>query len=833
MPRLRRSGGFVPLIGQDPSQLHMRRVSIARSLLLALVGLTLVLASVAALEVASLYDARQNYEDELARSFSGEVAAANLLAAGVVEESILRAGRGGATARDRAARAFNRAAAAARAATPRDRASRALIDRAVRAERRLRRAPRSSLDSLAPELRAGRAATAALAARQARIRGAARDRASSRTKSAVIAAAVAGVLALIAALGLVSVIVGGLRRPLETLVATTRRLAGGELGARVEPEGPAELQALSTAFNAMAGDLESAQERVEAGSRRLAAVIESLGDALIICDGSGRIVEVNPRARTLLPELTPGHSLSEHPGPLPPLERALGHEAEIDHGGRTLAVTAARMGPSLSDGVVFTVRDHTERVRLERAKSDFVATASHELRSPLTSIKGFVELLGSTDVTSRQRGFIDIILLSTNRLVDLVNDLLDVARVEAGQLEIQRRPIAVAEAVREVAALMQPRFDDRDQVLEVEIAPALPVALADPARVRQIVTNLLTNAHLYTDDGGRITVSVGAADDLVLLAVADEGRGMSADQVARVFDRFYRGEGHGTGTGLGLSIVRSLVDLHDGSIDVNSELGRGTTVTVRLPRAPATSDLAEPRQALRGRRVLVVEDEADVARLIVALLEPYDVEARVAADGHEALALLQREHYDAVTLDIGLGSMDGHEVLRAIRGDAKLRQIPVIVVSVLAGRDALAAEWSVSKPIDADELTDAIGSAILAGRARVLVVGREVMRDTVGPLLDRRNVDFAWATSGAEAARLCEETHFEVALVDSGMRAPHAALAQLDLRGRRLRRSVVVFSTGDEAPGSRALDPNPVPIEDATQAVVDALRDSAGMEAGR
>jgi CheY-like chemotaxis protein len=157
----------------------------------------------------------------------------------------------------------------------------------------------------------------------------------------------------------------------------------------------------------------------------------------------------------------------------------------------------------------------------------------------------------------------------------------------------------------------------------------------------------------------------------------------------------------------------------------------------------------------------------------------------------------------------------------------------VIVVSVMAGQDALAAEWSVTKPINADELTDAIGSAILAGRARVLVVGRSELRGTVGPLLGQGGIDFAWATTGAEAARLCEERHFEVALVDAGMRSPQAALAQLDLRGRRLRRSVVVFSTGDESPGMARLDPDPMPVEDATRAVVAALRTSAIAEAER
>ena len=796
----------------------MRRLSIARLLLLALVGLTVALAALAALEVAALLDARQDYENALSRSYGSEVAAANLIAASVVEQRIVEDRAAPAGARRAAHRAFDRALAAARASARGDARSVALL-----------RGADTSSD-------AGRAAVAAFADRQAARREAARKRARDRTHRGVLAAALAGLLALLAALALVARLLAGMRRPLTSLIDATRQLSSGDLDAHVEPSGPAELRELSTSFNAMATDLGAAHERIEAGRRRLAAVIESLNDALIICDGFGRVLEVNPRAEVLVPSVKVGTSVVRDETPLPALDEVLGREVDVEAGGRTLSVTAARMGLRLEDGVVFTVRDATERARLERAKTEFVATASHELRSPLTSIKGFVELLGQTELAPRQREFVDVILLSTDRLVDLVNDLLDVARVEAGQLEIQRRPISVAEAVREVAAMMAPQFTNRRQELVVDIAPALPVALADPARVRQIVTNLLTNANLYTAEGGRVTVSVGASGESVLLAVSDQGRGMSADQVSRAFDRFFRADGsRGTGTGLGLSIVQSLVELHDGSIDIQSEMGRGTTVTVRLPRARTAADLVEPREALQGRRVLVVEDDEETAQLIVAQLEALEVVAHSTADGTQALTMLRRERYDAVTLDIllGDGSVDGFAVLAEIRSDPELADLPVIIVSGLAGQEALAAEWSVSKPIDADELTDAIGSAILAGRARVLVVGRAGMRDVVGPLLDRRSIDYAWATSGAEAARLCEETHFEVALVDAGMRAPQAALAQLNLRGRRLRRSVVVFSAEDDASGMARLDPLPMPVEDATRAVVEALRDSARVQVGQ
>ncbi len=579
----------------------------------------------------------------------------------------------------------------------------------------------------------------------------------------------------------------------------------------------------------MATDLEGAYGRIEAGRRRLATVIESLGDALVICDGFGRVVEVNPRAEELVPTLTPGTSVAADPGPLPKLEDVLGREVDVeDEQGRTLSVTAERMGDRLQDGVVFTIRDTTERARLDRAKSEFVATASHELRSPLTSIKGFVELLGQTDLADRQRSFVDVILLSTNRLVDLVNDLLDVARVEAGQLEIQRRPISVAEAAREVAAMMAPQFEQREQTLQVEIARALPVAFADPGRVRQIVTNLLTNAHLYSGQGGRVTLRVGATDSDVVIAVQDQGQGMTAEQVDRAFDRFFRADGsRGTGTGLGLAIVQSLVELHEGAIDITSEVGEGTTVTVRLPQAPADEDEPGHREVLQGRRVLVVEDDAETARVIAEQLERHGVQCEVAPDGEAALERLRGdERFDAVTLDIllGDGQLDGFGVLAQLRADPVLADTPVIVVSGQSGQATLAAEWSVAKPIDGDALADSLGAAILATRARVLVVGRAGMREVVGPMLEHRGIEFAWATSAAEAGRMCEETHFEVALVDAGMRAPQAALTQLDLRGRRQRRSVVVFSAGDgDANGAARLDPSPVGLEEAARSVVRAL----------
>lgn len=482
---------------------------------------------------------------------------------------------------------------------------------------------------------------------------------------------------------------------------------------------------------------QAAQSRLEEERRRLALTIESLGVALIVTKpGSNVIAIVNPRATELVPELGVGARIDADDSPLPPLPSALGGETLVEHRGRWLAVTAALLG-SESDGVVWTVRDASEQARLERAKSEFVATASHELRSPLTSIKGFVELLQRSpeNMSQRQREFVEIILKSTDRLVELVNDLLDVARIEAQQVEINRRPIDVGETVQEVAELFTPRVEQKRQHLSVQVAPTVPLALADTARVRQIVANLLTNAHLYTPEAGTIRVGVEPDRAWVQIVVQDSGVGMTRDEVARIFDRFYRAgnrSGSNPGTGLGLSIVKSLVDLHHGEVDVESTPGRGTLFRVRLPATAAGLDSASSRDAVRGRSVLVVDDEPEIAELIADQLAPLDVQATVALSGEESLDRLRGDRYDAVTLDILMPGMDGLQVLRQIRSDRELAGTPIVCVSVFSGRQELAGEWVVSKPIDADELRDVLGAAIRAGAMNYPPAGVSFRRETAG-----------------------------------------------------------------------------------------------------
>ncbi|HEX5192198.1 MAG TPA: ATP-binding protein [Solirubrobacteraceae bacterium] len=471
-----------------------------------------------------------------------------------------------------------------------------------------------------------------------------------------------------------------------------------------------------------------------------------------------------------------------------------------------------------------------EKERSERARSEFMATASHELRSPLTSIKGFAELLTrgphAASIPARQREFVDIIGRSADRLVDLVNELLDVAKLNAGESTLDLRPVDVGEAIRETAELMSARIAGKHQQLGIYVAPTLPPAMADANKLRQVISNLLTNAHLYTPDGGRIHIGAEADRAWVRIVVADSGIGMSDEQAERVFDRFYRAPGPDAGvpgTGLGLAIVRSLVQMHHGEVHVASRIGQGSVFEVLIPAAPTPADSLE---TIGGRRILIVEDDPAVAALIAGQLAAVDVETEIVADAEEALQALSRDRFDAITVDVRIGSPDGIELVRRLRSDRELQSVPAVFVTVDVDHPELSGEWTAGKPIDAGELQRALVASIRSGRPRVLAIGREQTQARLEPTLDELGIEYEWETTGSAAVRVSGERRFEVALLDAGLRNPQAVMQALKLRGRRLRKTVILFTDG-EAPVPPALAEQGVevvPIERAAEAVLQTLR---------
>ena len=241
---------------------------------------------------------------------------------------------------------------------------------------------------------------------------------------------------------------------------------------------------------------------------------------------------------------------------------------------------------------------------------------------------------------------------------------------------------------------------------------------------------------------------------------------------------------------------------------------------MRLPaEAPGAIRRPEPRAAIRGRRVLVVDDEPESADAIASGLRSFGAEAVTVNSGEQAIDRLRDGQFDAMTLDVIMPERSGFDVLRALRSDPGLRRTPVVVVSVFSGNEALFGEWRLAKPVEADELADTLGSAVLAGRTRLLVVGRSEVRPELEPALLRLGLDHEWVTSGAAAAQVCAERRFEVALIDAGIRDPSRVLEQVDLRGRRLGRAVLVFTSPDEATDLG----DAVPLTEAAGAVLEAL----------
>ena len=261
-------------------------------------------------------------------------------------------------------------------------------------------------------------------------------------------------------------------------------------------------------------------------------------------------------------------------------------DARVKIGG--LSETAT-LGAAFNEMAGELQRRAGERDQLDRMKDEFVLTASHELRSPLTSVQGFAELLmlEREKLTPTQAETVEVILDNTRHLVRLLNDLLDLARSDAGRLTIKPVPTDVASLVEDAVRTMRAQFDSRRQELSQEIDPGLPEVESDRDRIRQVLVNLLTNANEYCPEGAGIRVKVGRAGAEVEIEVIDNGPGIPGQQLEHIFERFSRGDAGETqrvgGTGLGLAISKSLVELHGGTIEAESTPGGGATFRIRLP----------------------------------------------------------------------------------------------------------------------------------------------------------------------------------------------------------------------------------------------------------
>ncbi len=380
-------------------------------------------------------------------------------------------------------------------------------------------------------------------------------------------------------------------RPLVALADRARRVAEGDFSTRVPHGSVAELQDVSVAFNRLTDELQRRMSELEREHDEMQTLIDCMAEGVVALTEDARLLRTNRAARAMLqfPEAAtyaPVGAVVRHPELRDALESSVvratqSREITIDDRHLLISSRALDLG-----GSVTTLLNITELKRLEEVRRDFVANASHELKTPLTAIRGFVEtLLDDDPPEGLRRQFLDLIEKNALRLQRLVDDLLDLSRLESGGWSAAEESVNVADAAAEAWDVVDAHAADTGIDFEVDGGADI---LGDHQGLVQIFRNLMENSVRHTDEGGRVGVRIAKADeDTVVIEVYDSGEGMPARSLSRIFERFYRADSSRArdfgGTGLGLAIVRHLAMAMGGDVEAESELGRGTTIRLRLP----------------------------------------------------------------------------------------------------------------------------------------------------------------------------------------------------------------------------------------------------------
>jgi signal transduction histidine kinase/CheY-like chemotaxis protein len=415
----------------------------------------------------------------------------------------------------------------------------------------------------------------------------------------------------------------------------------------------------------------------------------------------------------------------------------------------------------------------------DKLKSQFLANMSHELRTPMNSIIGFSEILVERldgRIEPKHLGFLEHIRTSGTHLLGIINDVLDLSKIEAGKMEIYPEFFSIAPVIESTCQVMR-GMTRATQKIVVDVPPELPQIETDLAKFKQILFNLLSNAVKFSPPDKPILVRAWLDDGSITVSVRDEGIGIDAQNHQLIFEEFRQVDGTARrefgGTGLGLALVRRFVELQDGRVSVESALGAGSTFTFTLPvrsRAAVVTRTPVAETATQATRVLVVEDDANAFELIASALGSAGYFTIRARHGDEAIRLAKDSRPAAVTLDLVLPGMDGWEVLKRLKSDDATRQLPVVIISMIDNRDlgmALGADDYFVKPVDRARLLDRLREITARGGKRLLVIDDDA---SVHTILDEDLSALGYAIDkafcGEDGLRFAEERAPDVIILD-------------------------------------------------------------------
>ena len=639
-----------------------------------------------------------------------------------------------------------------------------------------------------------------------------RDQIVADITSATHRTLIADLLILVLGVLLTFAILRSIAGPLRQLVGAIDGLSAGNLAVPIPPASPDEIGAMAHTLGLFRDSLKERDRlaaEAEAQRKTIAAAIATISEGFVLYDSEDRIVLFNEQFRDIYPGIAdiikPGTTFAQvleavisrslvDLGSQSPqdwvAERKARHEhsggfAEYRYGGRFVRISERRIQ---GGGTVAVYSDITElrRQNLEleearelsevanRTKSQFLANMSHELRTPLNAIIGYSEILQEDAVDSDQEQLVpDLKKIegAGRHLLGLINDILDLSKVEAGKMDVFIEEIDISSLLDEVKSIIAPLVAKNGNKLELRLADRIGSMRTDRTKVKQCLLNVLSNASKFTQDG-KLTVGVerlGTDRSIVQMTISDTGIGMSEEQLGRLFQAFSQADASTTkkfgGTGLGLAITRHFCRLLGGDVTVASQVGEGSTFTIVLPdqalqpdqsTAPAEAALELPRANSADAAgavvtVLVVDDDPAARDLLTTNLGREGYRTVQARGGDEALELARKLHPDAITLDVLMPKKDGWAVLGALKADPDLCDIPVIMVTVAPDRGiglSLGAAEVMTKPVDRAELT-ALLRQLLSRDGPILVVEDDLAtRETVRHTIEKMGLTVAEVTNG-------------------------------------------------------------------------------------